>query len=307
MVTQDAFSRSGESVVVVTDSTCNIPEDVRAGLPIEVVPVIINLGDRSYRDEVDLPARTFYQYLAQDPRLAVTTSCPAPGDFVQTYRAVAEYASGIVSVHLASNLSGIYESACEGARLLEPEGPAIEMVDSGTVSMALGFCVLAAARVAAAGGSLAAAAQAARDVSHRVKMLAIIKTLERVVNSGRVPALMRYLVAQVPIYPVVSVGNWRRPYPIRIERTYKRALTRLVDIASRDITSLGDGPKGIELAVMHADAADEAAEVAAQLAARHACRHVIISEFTPVMGAHTGAGLVGVAYYLPHEASPECS
>lgn len=291
-------------VVVVTDSTSNIPDNLREGLPIKIVPVIITIGDRTYLDEVELPTETFYQWLRADPALSVATSCPAPGEFLAAYKASAsEGFSGIVSVHISSILSGIFHSASQGAEVFRSRGIPIELVDSGTVSMALGFCVLEAARVAAAGGDAAAAAEAARRVACKVKMFAVVKTLGRVASSGRVPQIVRYVLAKMPVYPVLAVGEWRRPRLVRPERTYRRALQHMMDLASREIDSWGLSAERVNLAVMHADAQEEADRVASVLAGRHGLSSVVMTQFTPVMGGHTGAGLVGVAYYPSEDSS----
>lgn len=274
---------------VVTDSASDIPEPLRRGLPIHVVPVTLVLDGRAYRDEVDMSAAEFYRLQAAQPDLAYSTSCPSPGEILATYREVAAGVDGIVSVHLGSGLSGTCDAAHQAAELLQG-GVAVEVVDTGTVGMACGFCVLAAARAASRGASPPEVAHVARRVAEQVKMFAVVKTLRGIAHSGRVPSVVRYFVARIPISPVLQIGHGRVKL-VRPERTYSRAIERMLEVVARDV---GGAP--VDVAVMHAAAPAEAAVLANRLADSCECRHTIVSEFTPVMGAHTGQGLLGVAY-----------
>ena len=286
------------TTVIVTDSASDIPHHLREGLPLVVVPVTLVLDGQIYRDDVDMRAAEFYSRLAADPNLRYSTSCPSPGEILTAYRETATVADGIVSVHLGSGLSGTCAAAHQAMELLwgSPGGgghspsPAVEVVDTGTVGMACGFCVLAAARAARAGASAAEAAAEARRVASRVSMYAVVKTLRGVACSGRVPSVVGYFVAKIPICPVLRIGD-NRVRLIRPERTYSRSIARMAAVASHEV---GDTP--VDLAVMHAAAVEEAAALAERMRTVCDCRHVVISEFTPVMGAHTGLGLLGLAF-----------
>jgi len=277
--------------VVITDSASNIPQRLRDGLPLSVVPITLILDGVDYGDDVDMSAAEFYARQAADPDAQYSTSCLSAGQALAAYRAVAESADGIVSVHTGSGLSGSFAAACQAADLMASEGSIpIELVDTGTVSMACGFCVLAAARAARSGASVVEAAEAARRTVDRVKMFVVVKTLRGVAQSGRVPSVVGYFLARIPISPVLQIGNGGVKL-VRPERTYSRSIAHLIKTLSREI---GEDP--VDLAVMHAAAPEEAVELGRLLSSRHQCRQVTITEFTPAMGAHTGQGLLGAAF-----------
>lgn len=277
--------------VVVTDSASNIPQQLREGLPLSVVPITLILEGTGYRDDVDMSAAEFYSRQAADAEASYSTSCLSPGQVLAAYRAVADSVDGIVSVHTGSGLSGSFAAACQAADLMASESSiSVELVDTGTVSMACGFCVLAAARAAESGASAREVAEAARRVASSVTMFVVVKTLRAVAQSGRVPSVVGYFLARIPICPVLQIGDGRVRL-VRPERTYRRAISHLADTLSRQI-----GREPVDLALMHAAAPDEADELAQLLSSRHECRRVTITEFTPAMGAHTGRGLLGAAF-----------
>lgn len=289
-------------VVVVTDSGSNIPTPLASSLPLVVVPILLQLDGRLYRDEVDMSADQFYGWQLAHPDAPYSTSCPSPGEFCRVYEDLASSgAEGVVSVHLAGGLSTTLDSAAQAADLFRRRNPGspvqVELVDSGSVSMAQGFTVLAATRAAQAGASREEVAQAARQMAPRVKMYAIVKTLRYVVGSGRVPSLVRYFMAQVPVRPLLRVGGGKVGL-VRVEHTYKRAVRRLLDITVREAAG-----SPVHMAIMHAAALEEAQELAAGISASCDCRELVTTQFTPVMGAHTGPGLLGVAFYTDAESA----
>ena len=157
--------------------------------------------------------------------------------------------------------------------------------------MGCGFSVLAAARAARAGGSLEEVARAARAVAARTDMYATLDTLSYVARSGRVPKVARFAAARVHVFPLLRIGSGRAR-PVRLYRTRSRAIEGMMDIAVRAGTS-----RPIHAAVLHAGAYAEAIELLHQLEESCDCNELLITEFTPVMGAHTGIGLVGIAFY----------
>ena len=170
-------------VKIVTDSTADIPEELTAELEITVVPCNVHFGLETYRDGIDLAKGEFYTKLKTSPTLP-TTSAPAAGLFEATYRKLASETDQILSIHLASALSAIYNSACLGAEAISD----VEMtlIDSGQASMGLGWMVIAAARAAQEGQSLAQIVALMEDMMPRVRLFAALDTLEYLQKGGRV-------------------------------------------------------------------------------------------------------------------------
>ncbi len=281
-------------IALVTDSATNLPPELRSQYDITVVPVDLYLDGRLYRDEVDLSTADFYRWFRTHPDAASSTSCPSPGEFFRVYQELAAAHEAIVSVHMASGLSGTFDSAREAAAMLP--GLPVELVDTRSVSMGAGFCVLAAARVVEQGGTAPQAAAAARRVADKVHMFALLDTLRYVARTGRVPAIAAHAGALLHLHPVVEVRDGHAEM-VRVERTVHKATERLIVYTERLL-----GSRPAHLAVLHADIPEQAQALAETLKARCDPIELHIVEFTPVMGASTGPGLLGVALYAENGA-----
>jgi len=284
---------------LVTDSAVNLPRDIRDRCGITVVPVHLFLDGRLYRDEVDITCAEFYHWFRQNPDAHIATACPPPGDFLKAYEALAVDHDAIISVHLASELSGTFASAEQAAALLPTV--AVELIDTGSVSMGSGFCVLAAARCLEAGGSAAEAAAAARAVAEAVELHATLATLRYVARTGRVPAIAAHAGSLLHLHAVISVEKGRAELQ-RIERSAAKATRHLIDTVERRLNG-----RPAHVAVMHADVPEKALALAEDLSAACRCLELVVTEFTPVMGASTGPGLLGAAFYVDGGAEGQVS
>ncbi len=169
-------------VIVATDSGANLPRPLVQKLGIEVIPLWVHLNGETYRDGIDIGPMEFFRRLRERVR-QVQTSQPSLGEFLEFYRRLPEKAEAVVSIHLASRYSGVFNVARAAAEEMKPFP--IEVVDSGTIAMAQGFAVLAAARLAAAGASLGEVARRAREVVSKVDLVAVLDSLEYAVRGGR--------------------------------------------------------------------------------------------------------------------------
>ncbi|MGH2535945.1 MAG: DegV family protein [Candidatus Promineifilaceae bacterium] len=273
-------------VRVVTDSTCDLPPAVAAEHAITVVPAVINVGERSYQDGVDLSREAFYRQLPGLTRLP-TTAAPAPGAFADVYRQLAaEGADAIVSIHLAGSLSGLLNSARLGAAMIE-DLP-IHVFDSGQLSLGLGLLALGAARAAAAGRASADILAQLEAEAGRTHVVAALESLEYVRRSGRVSWLQFGLGTLLDIKPLLQVHRGEVRLVERV-RTSRRALERLGEVVA------GLGPLQ-EAALLHIRAADKLDAFRAQAGALlPAGRPLLAVEATPVIGVHVGPGTLGVA------------
>ncbi|MGQ0573332.1 MAG: DegV family protein [Pseudonocardia sp.] len=274
-------------IAVVTDSTAYLPAEVVAGRGIRVVPLEVRLGDRVGREGVDIDAAELVGALA-DPRLDVQTSRPTPAEFAACYRAaLASGASGVVSVHLSRELSGTWEAARVAADEVGPD--LVRVVDSRAAAMGLGYAVLAAADAADAGADGAAVEDAAAALARRCRVFFSVDTLDRLRRGGRIGTAAALVGTALSVKPLLHVQDGRIR-PLEKVRTAARAGQRLVELA---VQAAGDGP--VDVAVHHLGAPDRAEWLATQLRGRlPRLGPLVVSEVGAVIGAHVGAGLLGV-------------
>ena len=243
------------------------------------------LEDRVHRDGVDLSPEDLYRSLAQRDAVA-TTSAPSPADFLAGFERAGQ--DEIVCVTVASAMS----SAHHEARLAAERFPGrVEVVDSLSASMAEGFVALEAARRAAAGMSLEEVASHASDVASRTWLCATIATFEFLRRSGRVKKLQAYAATLLEIKPVFRMHGGEISAVGR-PRTRRRALDRVLEDALEQI----DG-RPAHVAAIHADAEPEARDLLDRLSERVIVVEGLVTAATPVIGAHTGPGLVGTAWF----------
>jgi DegV family protein with EDD domain len=273
------------TVGVVSDSASNIPADLRERYDIAVVPMILKFGERIYRDGVDLPPGDFYDMLAKQ-HVAASTSGPSAGDFREAFARELERKDALVCVTVASVVSVTFASATLAAAEFDGR---VRVVDSRSASLAEGFVALEAARAADEGRSLDEIEARAAWVADRAVLVATISTFEFLRRSGRVNAVKAFAATTLNVKPVFalrrgSVDQLARP------RSRAHALDRLME----EVRLVAEaGP--LHAGVVHAAAEDEAQAIAARLRRELDPVECLTAEFTPLMGAHTGPGLVGIA------------
>ncbi|MFC5720185.1 DegV family protein [Streptomyces gamaensis] len=272
-------------VAVVTDSTAYLPEQTSRRHRISVVPLTVVLGEEALEEGTGVSARSVAQALQK--RRPVTTSRPGPEVFAAAYRAAAESgAQGIVSLHLSAEFSGTYDAALLAAR----EAPVpVRVVDSGMVAMALGFCALAAAGVAEAGGTLDEAVAAAEKRAQSTAAYFYVDTLDYLRRGGRIGAAQALLGSALAVKPLLQLDGGRIELREKV-RTASKAIARLEELAVERA-----GAASVDVAVHHLAAPERAEALAEHLRERvPGLAELHVSEVGAVIGAHTGPGLVGV-------------
>lgn len=275
-------------VIVATDSGANLPRPLLQQWGIEVIPLWIQMNDESYRDGVDIQPLEFFQRLKERVR-RLHTSQPSLGEFLEFYRRLQEKARSVVSIHVTSRYSGVFQAARAAAAELAPYP--IEVVDSGTIAMAQGFVVLAAAR-AAAGASLAEVVERARSVIPKVDLVAALETLEYAVRGGRLAWAARMVGGLLQVKPLVRV----RDNDVSLfgqARSRAKAIRQLLDTLAQRV-----GDASVHIAILHTGAVEEAQRLKEEILARFRCVEVYIEPVTPVLGVHAGPGALGLAYYV---------
>lgn len=277
---------AGPPVTVVTDSTSYLPAGLADELGIRVLPLQVQLGDRTGREGVDVTPGDVTSALRS--RVPVSTSRPTPGEFGKLYRAILETGSSAVfSLHLSGQLSG----TCDSARLAaaELDDGLVRVMDSRSAGMALGFGVLAAARAAAAGGTLDEVERAAKAVLGSSTALFYVDSLEWLYRGGRIGGAAARFGTALAVKPLLHLSDGRIQ-PLEKVRTASKAIARLVQLG---VTAAGDRP--VDVAVQHLAAPDRAADLVRQLrGALPRLGQLYESEVGAAVGAHVGPGLLGI-------------
>ncbi len=279
------------NIAIVTDSTAYIPKDLVAKYDISVAPCVLIFGEEEYRDGVDIQPIDFYKRLATS-EVMPTTSQVAVSDFKSLFEKLHADGKEILAVLVSDQLSKTSNSADLATQMLPDI--TIEIVNSESVAMALGFQVLAAARTAEKGGTLAeckAAAEAAKD---KTGVVFAVDTLEFLHRGGRIGGASRFLGTALKLKPLLEVTNGKVE-PIERVRTSKKAHARLLEIISERVAE-HDGE--IRLAALHANAVEESRELLTQASKQLGAVETIYSEVSPVVGTHCGPGTIGIAYMV---------
>ena len=282
-----------QKVIVVTDSTACIPKDMAQGLSIEIVPIELIFGDRVYRDGIDITPDEFYAMLRKTEKLP-TTSGSLPEPFLEAYRKACKKGKSILCITESSKFSGMHNSALMAAGLVKKEtaGLEIEVIECTTAAAGQGLVAIAAAKEAAGGKSLKEVSEAVRKVMSKTYLYATLDTLYYLIKGGRIPKVAGLANSILKWKPVFSV-NGGDAHTVALPRTTESALKNIIRLMNKKVNK----KEPVNVAVMHADAFEKAQELKEKITGRFKCNTIYMTEFTPVMGVHTGPGVVGAAFY----------
>lgn len=282
------------STALVTDSTAYLPAALLDGLDVRVVPLHVVVGGRTHAEGVDIdPAAVASALRAFTP---VSTSRPTPAAFIDAYEAaVAAGADSVVSVHLSEEMSSTISSAHLAA---EQSLVPVTVIDSRALGMAMGYAVVAGARLAAAGASAGEVADAVRATCAGASVVFYVDTLEYLRRGGRIGKAGALLGSALSIKPILGLRDGHI-VPLERVRTSSRAIARLEELAVEAAHAGAGGAageRGVDVAVHHLDSADRAERLAERLRARlGGGAEVIVVELGAVVGAHVGPGTLAVA------------
>jgi DegV family protein with EDD domain len=241
---------------IVTDSTSDIPSNLAEQYGIHVISQILIMGDRTWRDQVEIDSPTFYKLLRTSPHFP-SSSQPSVPDFERVFAELAQEADGIAAILVSDELSGTLNSARMAAESLP--GVPIEIIDTRSVSMQLGFIVLAAARVAADGADLQTVAATARAMIGRVHLYFVVDTLEYLHRGGRIGTASRLVGTALNLKPILFVKDGI-VQPLTKVRTRRKALEALLQVIDDQLA----GAERVHMAVLHVDAPGEAVRLCAK-------------------------------------------
>jgi DegV family protein with EDD domain len=271
---------------VVTDSACDLPDEVLAELGVGLVSLRIRFGREELVDRTELSTKEFWSRCASFDGLP-ETSAPSPGQFQEAFQAMADQgADGVVCVNLSSRLSATIEAARQAARAMEGSFP-VRIVDSLSVTMGQGLVVTEAAQLAGQGATIDEVAESAATDASRIRVYGAIDTLENLKKGGRIGGARALLGSMLSIKPVIQVENGVVEEESK-QRTRSRSLRYLAD-------KVRDAGPIARLAAFSADAPDMDVFLGL-LGQVYASDKVLTGDVGPVIGTHCGPGAIGVAW-----------
>jgi len=279
-------------VAVITDSIACLTRELVAQYGLGIVPINFYFRGKVYKDWVDITPSEAYELFLKDPE-AFKSSGANPGDCLEAYRQASQQAKGILCVTLSSKLSGFYNAALEAKIRATVEFPrtSIEVLDSRTATAAEGFVVLAAARAAGEGKSLAEVIKAAEEMRDRVSFIAFLDTVRYVYRTGRVPKIAAQAGSVLNIKPILNISSGLIRF-VGAARSRERGIERMLKMMKDKV-----GQSPVHVAVMHAYAPEEAEKLREKVASEFNCVELWVSEFSPIMGYSCGTGTLALAFY----------
>jgi DegV family protein with EDD domain len=276
-------------VAIITDSTANIPNELCSQYGIQVVPQVLIWGEETLLEEVDITASQFYERLKASDQLP-TTSQATIAAFTKLFSPHVEAGTPILAILISTELSGTIQSAEQAKK--EFPGAKIEIVDSRSASMELGFQALAAARAAEEGISFSEVVEIARKAKEHTGVMFVVDTLEYLHRGGRIGGASRLLGTALNLKPLLYVNNGRVESLENI-RTKGKALIRLLDLIEERISK---GGPPVRIAALHAACPEDGQQLLDRATQRFHPTEAIFSVVGPVVGTHVGPGTVGIAY-----------
>ena len=281
------------AVRLVTDSTCDLPQELAEQWGLTVIPCNVHIDDEVFKDGLDIGPDEFYRRLVSSTRLP-TTAQPSVNDFLQVYKALCDGGHDVVSIHLSEKFSGTLNSAMQAREAIssaqsggEGRSERIEIIDSQMASMGLGLVALAAAEIVKTGASCDQVVAQVQSCLPRTHCYFLLDTLEYLQKGGRIGKARAFLGTLLSIKPILAIKDGEA-HPVERVRTRERGLQRLVEI----IQGLGPVER---LSILHSTAPDDAEALKVRLTGLAPEGEIIMSRFGPVVGTYLGPGALGVS------------
>ena len=284
---------------IIVDSAASLPSTAMSDPRLHIVPMTLTIAGQEFTDGIDITAAEFYARLKQSPGTA-TTSAPSPAAFARAFEDAATESDSILCIVVASEFSATEDSARTASEQFSQAHPkcTVKVMDSESAAGGEGLIVLGALNKSATGGDLSEVYEAAKVIKERVRLLAVVDTLYYLWKGGRVPRIAHAGASLLRLKPVFElrrskIENFGRP------RTTRKAINKIIDLMSERI----EGNR-IHVSVNHAASEENAMILHQRIIEEFDCAESFVTEFTPVMGAHIGPGMIGVAFW-EEETGPD--
>lgn len=276
-------------IALVTDSTAYLPNELLEKYAITVAPQILIWGKESFEDGVDILPTEFYTRL-QKATIMPSTSQVTVSKFHEIFERLLAQDYQILAILIAAKLSGTINSAVQAKAMLAADAP-IEIIDSNTTAMAMGFHVLSVARAIEQGANMTECVKLAQEASKHTGVFFAVDTLEFLHRGGRIGTGSKFLGTALNIKPILEVRDGAVEAVERV-RTRSKSLSRIIELVEEHIA----GRTPVRLATLHANSAADARFVLDEANIKFNATESIFSEVSPVIGTHAGPGTVGLAF-----------
>lgn len=278
-------------IKIVTDSTAYLSQAIVQEHDIRVVPLYVHFGEEAFKEGVEISDEEFYTRLKEAPALP-TTSQPSAGEFHQVFEELTKAGHEIVTLTISSKLSGTWNSAMAAKEML-PEA-SISVVDTFSTAVGLHLMVNAAIKAAAAGATREEIVERVEEIKKTSQLWFVVDTLEYLAKGGRIGNARAFMGTLLKVKPILTLQDGAIE-PCEQVRSKPKALARLIEIAQEYVGNKGPQAK---VAVLNALVPDEAEALGQELVERMGCAPPLIGDLGPVIGTHTGPGVVGIALHL---------
>lgn len=272
------------TIKIISDSTCDLPAKWLQQYDIRIIPAFVNFGEESYADDgVEITRSEFYERMTKDPP---TTAAPPPGLAEQVYRDALQEADQLIVLTVAAALSSVHNSLLISARSVDEQR--ITLIDSGTVSMGLGWQVLAAAEAASQDAALDDILAVIDDTRRHTNTYAILNTLEYLRRSGRVGWATASIASLLNIKPMVSIKDSKVLSLSRV-RAFKKAMHHMVDM-------IAEFAPFERLAILHSNTTERAAILTSLVNDLAPADYTVTVDINTALGTHVGPNAVGLSF-----------
>jgi DegV family protein with EDD domain len=276
-------------IKIVTDSTCDLDEEIINQLGIIVVPLSISINGENFLDRVDITPKEFIEKMKTTPELPKSSQPPA-GEFLRIYDELGSQGYEVISIHMTGGMSGTVRSAESAAQMTSVK---VTVVDSRFISKGLAFQVLEAAKMAAEGKAADEILARLDRIREQTRLFVVVDTLENLVKGGRIGKGKAMIGSLLNIKPIASLEGGEYT-PVSKARSHTQVVKYLKNQFAADVK--GKMIRGVGL--VHAEGLDLATKLKAAILEETGCSDIEIAETTPIISTHTGVGAIGFMYYF---------
>jgi DegV family protein with EDD domain len=276
-------------IALLTDSTCDLPLEIIKKYCVNVIPLRVVYKDREYWDGVEITPDEVYRTMSRE---TPKTSLPSSGHTLELIKGLkAKGYTDVLAIHISGGLSGTL-SMMEGLKdKVAQLGISLHVVDSKALSMGLGFLVIKAGQMISENLPVNEVLKKVNGFRDEIKVFFVLKTLEYLRKGGRIGMVEGTVGDLLDIKPIISINEQGIYYTVAKARGRRGSLGKVADMVKKAI-----GDKKVRLAVMHGAAPDEARDLLAKIREQINAVEVFSGQIGPVMGVHTGPGLIGVVF-----------
>jgi len=278
-------------VKLVTDSTSDLSEDVIKQYDITVIPLYVNFGKSSFKDNIDIKTTELFRKV-KETGLLPKTSAPSVADFVTEFKRYIDQGVDILHISISSNISASFQNACTAAKQF-PDGR-IKIIDSLSLSSGIGILVMYAADFLQQGLDLEKTYQRVLSLIDKVRVEFIIDTLDYLHKGGRCSGLQMLLSSILEIHPIIGVTGGKMHVATKIRGNRKSVLSRLTKDALDNMEKMD----GKYFFLTHCDSADDASIIKKQITDLNKVQNIYINNASCVISSHCGPKTIGIIYMI---------